>query len=116
MAVLPMNTQKKYICCHRIVADGSDNPPLQVVSTHDSADWFIKRFRDAKGDNVLNHEWYIMKVQLDYLEGIKEHRMMTDLDNAWQHPIARLNCRDKAITWNEDHPLYAGPRHLTSQS
>lgn len=111
-----MNTQKKYICCHRIVADGSDNLPLQVVSTHDSAEWFINRCLTAKGDNVLNHEWYVMKVQVDYFETIKEHRMITDLDNAWQHPIARLNCRDETITWNEDHPFYAEARSIISQS
>lgn len=111
-----MNTQKKYIYCHRIVADGSDNQPMQVVSTLESAHWFIKPLVSKKGDLVLNHEWYVMKVQLDYFEGIKEHRMMTDLDNAWQRPLAHLNCRDEAITWNKEHPFYAEARLIISQS
>ena len=111
-----MNTQKKYICCHRIVADGSNNQPMQVVTNHESAHWFIKNFRNKKGDNVLNHEWYIMEVQLDYYESIKWHRMMTAPDAAWQCPLAHLNCRDEAITWNEEHPFYAEARSIISQS
>jgi len=111
-----MNTQKKYICCHRIVADGSDNQPMQVVSTHESANWFIKKLVSKKGDLVLNHEWYIMEVEVDYYEYIKEHRMITSLDSAWQRPLAHLNCRDEAITWNEEHPFYAEARSIISQS
>lgn len=111
-----MNTQKKYICCHRIIANGSDNQPMQVISTHESAHWFIKPLVTKKGDNVLNHEWYVMEVQLDYFQSIKWNRMMTSLDAAWQRPLAHLNSRDDAITWNKEHPFYTEALSIISQS
>lgn len=100
-----MNPQTHYICCHRITVEGSSTIQ-QVISIHRSADFFIKPIREKQGDNVLDHEWYVIEVGLSYFDKIHRFHTDTPFDSEWQRPIATLKGTDKTATWNKEHPLY----------